>query len=90
LIIKRKKKPRKIRLIAWVQVHEDFKEDLKHVFEFFKEKINITKKRRMHEYYRIESDNPAIMISLLSTLHELIPEIYFNNMDAMGSNNLQT
>jgi hypothetical protein len=49
-------------------------EDLKDLFKFFKESIEISKIRRLHKYYKIKSSNLAIIISLLSTILELIPE----------------
>ena len=70
-------------ITAWIQKHEDFEEDLKQIFEFFKSNIKISKKRRFHTYYRINSENPAIILSLFSTIQEIIPEIYFKNEKAL-------
>lgn len=81
LVIRNHKKGNDI--TAWIQKQEDFEEDLKQIFEFFKENIKISKKRRFHTYYRINSENPAIIMSFISTIHEIIPEIYFKNEDAL-------
>ena len=81
LIIKNNKKGNIIS--AWIQKRENFEEDLKQIFEFFKDKIKISKKRRFHTYYRINSENPAIILSLFSTIQEIIPEIYFKNEKAL-------
>jgi len=76
LIIKNNKKGN--RITAWVQKHKDFEEDLNQIFLFFKDNINVSEFRRFHKYYKITSKDPAIMMSLFSTVHDLIPEIYFN------------
>ena len=81
LVIRNHKKGNDI--TAWIQKQEDFEEDLKQIFEFFKENIKISKKRRFHTSYRINSENPAIIMSFISTIHEIIPEIYFKNEDAL-------
>ena len=79
LIIKNNKKNGKYALIAWIQKHKDFDNDIKQLLQFFKDNVQISKKRRFHTYYKIISDNPAIMISLLSSVHEIIPDICFND-----------
>ncbi len=79
LIIKNNKKNNKNKKITiWIQQHEDFKSDIQQLFQFFKDDIKISKKRRFYNYYKITSDKPAIMMSLFSTAQEIIPEIYFN------------
>jgi len=77
LIIKNNKKTGKHTLTAWIEKHKDFDSDIKQIFQFFKESVQISEKRRLHRYYKIKSDNPAIMMSLFSSTHELIPDIYF-------------
>ena len=79
LIVKNNKTNGKYALIAWFQKHKDFDNDIKQLFQFFKDNVQISKKRRFHTYYKIISDNPAIMISLFSSVHELIPDICFND-----------
>jgi hypothetical protein len=72
------KKTEKHHLIAWVQREKVTKPDLEQVIKFFKDQIQVSKIWKLHYYYRITSENPAIIISLFSTLQELIPDIYFN------------
>ena len=78
IIIKNGKKNKNKRITIWIQKHEDFYKEIQQIFQFFKENIIISEKRRLHGYYKITSKNPAIMISLFSTVQDLIPEIYFN------------
>ncbi|TFG14214.1 MAG: hypothetical protein EU535_03745 [Promethearchaeota archaeon] len=82
LIIKKHKKGNNI--TAWIQKHKEIEEDLKEIFEFFKNNIKISKKKRFHSYYQINSENPAIILSIFTTIHEIIPEIYFKNKFAIG------
>ncbi|MBD3214632.1 MAG: hypothetical protein GF311_18620 [Candidatus Lokiarchaeota archaeon] len=60
--------------IMLIERDSKIEEDLKDLFKFFKESIEISKIRRLHKYYKIKSSNLAIIISLLSTILELIPE----------------
>ncbi len=85
LIIKNNKKGN--RITAWVQKHKDFEEDLLQIFLFFKDNINVSEIRRFHKYYKITSENPAIMMSLFSTIHDLILDIYFNLENAVNNEN---
>ena len=78
LIIKNNKKTGKHDLTAWIQKNKDFNNEIKQIFQFFKDNVHISQKRRIHKYYKIESDNPAIMMSLFSSAHDLIPDIYFS------------
>ena len=78
LIIKNNKKTGKRTLTAWIQKHKDFDSDIKQIFQFFEENVQISEKRRIHKYYKIKSDNPAIMMSLFSSAHDLIPDVYFS------------
>ena len=64
-------------ITVWIQINKELNEDLKQLFQFFKENIQVTKQIRLHKYYKITSENPAILLSLVSTINELIPEIYF-------------
>ena len=83
LIIKNNKKGNII--TVWIQNHKEIEDDLKEIFEFFKDSIKISKKRRFHTYYRINSENPAIILSLFTTILEIIPEVYFKNELAIGN-----
>jgi len=81
MILKLKIKSKKNKghyLIAWFQREKTTKPDVEQVIKFFKEQIHVSKIWKVHSYYRVTSENPAIIISLFSTLQELIPEIYFN------------
>jgi DNA-binding transcriptional regulator WhiA len=77
LKIKIKKSKEDRQIIAWIQNSKDFNEDLKQLFTFFKEDIKIKEKRRVHIYYKVTSENTSVMLSLISTIIDLIPEIYF-------------
>lgn len=84
LIIKNNNWSKNKKIIVWIQKHEAFKEDLTQIFQFFKNNIKISEKRRFYKFYKITSKNPAIMMSLFSAVHELIPEVYFNSEDSIG------
>jgi len=73
--IKKKNK----RITVWIQKKIEFGEDLKQLFQFFEENIQVSKQIRLHKYYKVTSENPAILLSLISTINELIPEIYFSS-----------
>ncbi|MFX0072900.1 MAG: hypothetical protein ACFFAO_17625 [Candidatus Hermodarchaeota archaeon] len=77
LVIDNRKKMKKISV--WVQKDKEFEQDLQQLFEFFKDSIIISKERRFHKYYKITSQNPAVILSLVSTLNELIPDTFFNS-----------
>ena len=65
-------------IFAWVQDHKDFREEVKQIVTFFKDQITVKKRLRFHKYLKMTSENPAIMLSLLSAIQDIIPEIYFN------------
>ncbi|MFX1587987.1 MAG: hypothetical protein ACFFC1_07520 [Promethearchaeota archaeon] len=77
LMIKSNKKTNQNQIFLWIQRHKDFKKDIQQIFQFFKDQIDVSKKRKILPYYRITSDNPAILLSLFSAIQDLIPEIYF-------------
>ena len=81
LIIKHNKKLKKNQIIVWIQKNIEFEDDINQMFQFFKDNIQISEKRRLHTYYKVKSDNPAIMMSLFSAVHDIIPDIYFNDND---------
>jgi len=77
LKIKHDKKTGRKKIYVWIQRHKDFKQDIEQIMHFFKDQVVLSKKRKILPYYCITSDNPAILLSLFSTMQDLIPEIYF-------------
>ena len=84
LKIKTNNKSKKKQIFVWIEKNKEFKEDVQQLIEFFKEQIQVKTKIGFHVYYKITSDNPAIMLSLLTTVQELIPDIYFNTNDSVS------
>jgi len=74
---KSNRKTNQNQIFIWIQRHKDFKKDIQQILQFFKDQIVASKKRKLLPYYRITSDNPAVLLSLFSTIQDLIPEIYF-------------
>jgi hypothetical protein len=64
---------------VWVQRKKELDQDLVQIFQFFEDQITYKSIRRFHPYFRITSDNPAMLLSLISSLQELITEIFFND-----------
>jgi hypothetical protein len=81
LIVKKDGKTKKNLIIVWIQKNAEFEDDVQQLFKFFKDNIKISNKRRKKHYYKVFSENPAIMMSLFSALQEIIPEIYFKTSD---------
>ncbi len=79
--IKKDKKTNNNKLIVWLQKLDAIERDIQEVFSFFEKDIVIKTTRRYRRYYKITSNKPIIMISIISTLHELIPEMFFNEED---------
>lgn len=77
LIIKRNRKTKKNSIIIWIQKDGEFEEDIQSLFHFFKQNVVISEKRKLSKYYIVTSENPAIMMSLFSAIHDIIPDIYF-------------
>ena len=77
--IKQKKKASKNSIDLWVQRKKGLDHDLAQIFQFFEGQLIFKDVRQLHPYYKITSDNPAMILSLISSLQELIPEIFFNN-----------
>jgi hypothetical protein len=71
------------RIVVWIQRNTKIESDLLQIFDFFKENIKISQIRVLHKYYKISSENPAIMVSLISAIHELIPEVYFSSEESI-------
>ncbi|MFX0007820.1 MAG: hypothetical protein ACFFA7_07240 [Promethearchaeota archaeon] len=63
-------------IIVWIQKHKDFDRDVQGILNFFKKQITYTLISRFHQYYKITSNNPAIMLSLISSIQDLIAENY--------------
>jgi hypothetical protein len=78
LKIKSNNKTKKKQIFVWIEKNKEFKEDVQQLIQFFKEQIQVKKRIGFHIYYKITSEKPAIMLSLLTTVQELIPDIYFN------------
>jgi len=79
LKIKSNNKTKKTQLFVWIEKNKEFKDDAQQLIDFFKEQIQVKKRIGLHVYYKITSKNPAIMLSLLTAVQELIPDIYFNS-----------
>ena len=73
----------KKQIFVWIQNDKEFKNDINQLLEFFRTNTKIKKVYKFHTYYKITSRNPAIMLSLLTTIQELIPEIYFPPSDTI-------
>ena len=84
LKIKSNSKTKKKQIFVWIEKNKEFKEDVHQLIQFFKDQIQVKKRVGLHIYYKITSDNPAIMLSLLTTVQELIPDIYFNTNDSVN------
>ncbi len=84
LKIKSNSKTKKKQIFVWIEKNKEFKEDVQQLIQFFKKQIQVKKRLGVHIYYKITSDNPAIMLSLLTTVQELIPDIYFNPNDSVN------
>lgn len=83
-----KKKNKNNRITVWIQNSAELKEDLNQIFQFFQENIKISKRIRLHKYYKVSSETPAILLSLVSTINDLIPEIFFNSKDSIEETEL--
>ena len=84
LKIKSNIKTKKKQIFVWIEKNKEFKEDVQQLIDFFKDQIQVKKRLGLHVYYKMTSDNPAIMLSLLSTVEELIPDIYFKPNDSVN------
>ena len=82
LKIKYDKKSKKRKISAWIQRNKDFESDIKQLLHFFKDQVQFSIKRRFFPYYKITSENPAIILSLFSAIQDLIPDIYFNTNES--------
>ncbi|MFX1500974.1 MAG: hypothetical protein ACFFDH_08440 [Promethearchaeota archaeon] len=76
--VKSHKKDNKKVIIVWIQNHKDFDKDLQDLLNFFKDQVKYTIVYRIRQFYKITSNNPAIMFSLISSIQDIIAESYFN------------
>ena len=74
-----KKNRKKGRIIVWIQNHRDLREEIQQLITFFKDEIQVRKRFFFHLYYKFSSEKPVTMLSLLTTIQELIPEVFFNS-----------
>jgi len=81
MILKLKIKPnrRDNRIVVWIQRNTKIESDLLQIFDFFNENIKISQIRVIHKYYKITAENPAIMMSFVASIHDIIPEVYFSS-----------
>lgn len=79
-----KKRKKEERIVVWIQNHKDLREEIQQLFTFFNDDISVKKRVLFHTYYEITSENPAIMLSLISTVQELIPEVFFNTSNKLN------
>ncbi len=79
MILKLKvKKNKKRRIVAFIQKDKDFNDSISQILRFFEDKVRMSKLSRFTRYHIISSENPAMILSLFSTVQDLIPDIYFN------------
>jgi hypothetical protein len=64
---------------VWVERNKELDLEVAQLFQFFETQLSIKKVRRFNPYFKITSSNPAMILSLISSLQELISEIYFRN-----------
>ncbi|MFW9875583.1 MAG: hypothetical protein ACFFG0_20970 [Candidatus Thorarchaeota archaeon] len=83
LKIKPENPSRKKRIIVWIKKKSDLNEDILQFFQLFKENLKISRISRFLKYYVVTSENPAIILNLLSSIQESIPEVYFNKEDSI-------
>ena len=77
--IKRDKNSKKSKMFIWIRKQGDVESDIQQAILFYTNDLSVKTARRYHKYHKITSDKPAILISLLTMINELIPEIYFNS-----------
>ena len=75
--IKKKRKTSDYQIYIWIERHKDFEEEITQLFKFFKDEIEVSRVKKYRNYYKVTSKNPSILLSLISTINDLIPEIYF-------------
>jgi hypothetical protein len=78
LKIKPNRSSKKKKIIAWMQKTSEFNDEMLQLFQLFKDDLKISKISKILRYYIVSSENPAIILSLFSSILESIPEVYFN------------
>ena len=81
--VKSNRKDSKKVILAWIQKHRDFDDDIQEILNFFKDQITYTLINKINQYYKVTSNNPAIMFSLISSIQDLIAESYFGNEESV-------
>ncbi len=76
--IKYSKRKGSRKMVIWVSKSNEIISDVKQLLEFFGEKIKALETRRIKPYYKLTSNNPALLLSFLSALQDMFPEIYFD------------
>ena len=61
LKIKNNKPFKNKKIIAWIPKNSAFNNDIQQIFQFFKDKIKISKLSRFLKYYIVSSENPAVI-----------------------------
>ena len=84
MILKLKVKGNKKKNITlWVQKSKDFDDSLLQIFKFFNDNIRISKWSRFTRFFIISSENPGMLMSMFSTIQDLIPDMYFNQEESI-------
>ena len=84
--IKQRKKSVRNSIELWIQRKKELDNDIVQLFQFFEKQLTYKNKRLIHPYYKITSKNPAMILSLISSIQELIPEIYFSGDNSVELN----
>ncbi|MBY9015470.1 MAG: hypothetical protein KGD68_07240 [Candidatus Lokiarchaeota archaeon] len=84
LKIKSNNKTKKKQIFIWIEKNKEFENDIQQLIEFFDSRLQVKTRVGFHIYYKITSDNPAIMLSLLTAIQELIPDIFFNTDESLN------
>ena len=84
--IKQKKKSTRNSIELWIQRKKELDNDIVQLFQFFQNQLIYKNIRLIHPYYKITSKNPAMILSLISSIQELIPDIYFSGDNSVELN----
>lgn len=72
------KKLKEPAITLWIQKQRDLKRELETIFQFFKDNIDVSNSWPFKRYFKVKSDNPAILLSFFSAVQEMIPDLYFS------------
>jgi hypothetical protein len=75
-------KNRKKKMVVWIQKNKDLDDNALQICRFFKDEIKFSKMSRILRYHIISSSNPGVILSLFSSIQELIPETFFFSQDS--------